>query len=528
MYLIPQLQGHEKVKYLRKSQTDDPLLTVEEVLAKHEQMLDEWVELNQPAGGPVPEENTFREIGSGETIAARPAMREMLRKVESPKIKAIMVVEPSRLSRGDLEDIGYLVKILRYTNTLVITTTYTYDLNDERDRDLFERELMRGNEYLEYTKKIRMNGRLTSVKNGNFIGQTAPYGYKKIAIKEGKRTCHTLEPHPEEAPVLRRIFEMYASGFGCGKIAQTLDAEHVPAPKGKRWAPETITIMLANVHYLGKVKWNQRKTVRTVEDGVVIQSRPRAEEFLVFEGKHPAIIDQELWDKVAAIKGSIPKNHHAKNLTNPLAGLLFCECGRAMVGRRYNGKDGQERCAPRFLCGDRRTCTAGSASARMQEVLAEVKRVLADAIEEFEVRLEAGTDDSAEVHRQMIERLERRLAELRKEEVKQWKEKMKSGMPDHVFKELNGPTVAEIEDIEHALCEAKDAVPEPVDLSAKVITFKAALEAIDDPEAPVKEVNRLLKECIERIDYSRRRVGDFGHPKRGEEAPIHLDFKLKV
>jgi hypothetical protein len=68
MYLIPLLRGDEKAKYLRKSQTDDPLLSVEEVLAKHEQMLDEWVEKNQPDGGPVPEENTFREIVSGETI----------------------------------------------------------------------------------------------------------------------------------------------------------------------------------------------------------------------------------------------------------------------------------------------------------------------------------------------------------------------------------------------------------------------------------------------------------------------------
>lgn len=525
MYLIPQLRGDEKAKYLRKSQTDDPLLTVEEVLAKHEQMLDEWVERNQPDGGPVPEENCFREIGSGETIADRPAMREILRRIESPKIKAIMVVEPSRLTRGDLEDIGYLVKILRYTNTLVITTTYTYDLNDERDRDLFERELMRGNEYLEYTKKIRMNGRLTSVKNGNFIGNSAPYGYKKVAYKDGKTTCHTLEPHPDEAPIVKRIFELYASGVGCVRIADQLTAEHVPAPKGERWSYESLPSMLSNVHYLGKVKWNERKTVRTVADGEVLKSRPRAEEFLVFEGKHPAIIDQELWDRVQAIRGNIPRNHKAKNLTNPLAGLLWCECGRAMTGRTYS-KDGVQRCDPRFLCGDQKHC--GHASAKMQEVLDEVQKVLASSIDDFKVRLEAGTDDSAEVHRQMVERLEKRLDALKKLEVKQWSEKMKNGMPEHVFKELNGPTVQEIEEIEHALCEARNAVPEPIDLSQKVITFTAALEALQDPEAPVKEKNKLLKACIERITYSRKRYTKVGTPRGMTETPICLDFKLKV
>lgn len=526
MYIIPQFRGDEKAKYLRKSQTDDPLLSVEEVLAKHEQMLDEWVEKYQPDGGPVPEENTFREIVSGETISDRPAMKELLRLVESPKIKAIMCVEPSRLTRGDLEDIGYLVKILRYSNTIVITMDYAYDLTDAGDRDRFERELMRGNEYLEYTKKIRWNGRLTSVKNGNFIGQSAPYGYRKVTYKDGKQTYYTLEPHPEQAPVVKRIFELYASGFGSVKIADQLDKEHAPAPKLDKWAPETILGMLSNVHYLGKVKWNERKTVRTVEEGRVKASRPRAEEFLVFEGKHPAIIDQELWDRVQAVRGTHPKNHKTKNLTNPLAGILRCECGKAMVGRRYNDKDGNERCAPRFLCGDRRAC--GTASAKMSDVMDEVIKVLRATLDDFELRIEAGTDNSAEVHRQMIARLEKRLADLRKQEVKQWAEKMKNGMPEHVFKELNGPTVAEIEDIEHALCEARNAVPEPIDLKAKVVTLQKTLDALQDPDAPVKEKNRLLKTCIESITYSRERYTAVGTPKGMTETPIRLDFRMRL
>lgn len=527
MYIIPQYRGDEKVEYVRKSRTDDPLLTVEEVLEKHEQMLKEWNEKNQPDGGPVPESNIYREVGSGETIEHRPQMQALLRRIESPKVKALLCVEPTRLSRGDLQDIGYLVKMLRYTKTIVITPQYAYDLNDERDRDLFERELMRGNEFLEYTKKIQWNGRIQSVRAGNFIGNTAPYGYKKKAIKDGKRTCHTLEPVPEKAAVVKRIFEMYTRGLGVGSIAKQLDAEHIPAPLGKGWSPESLSAMLANVHYIGKVKWNARATVRSVEDGEVVVSRPRAEEYLVFEGKHPAIIDLELWEKVQAIKGTHPRNHNSKNLTNPLAGLMYCQnCGRAMVGRKYHDKEGKERCAPRFHCADRKGC--GTASARMDDVLNEVARVLQTTLDEFEVKVESGVDDSAEIHRQMVERMERRLAELRKEEVKQWKEKMQSGMPEHVFKELNEPLVREIEDLEHDLCEAKDATPEPIDLGTKIVTLKAALEALQDPDAPVKQKNRLLKACIERITYSREKVGNFGHPKRGEETPIHLDFVLRV
>jgi hypothetical protein len=134
------------------------------------------------------------------------------------------------------------VKILRYTKTIVITPQEAYDLNDDRDRDRFERELMRGNEFLEYTKKIQWAGRIQSVRAGNFIGNTAPYGYKKKAIKDGKRTCHTLEPVPEKAATVKRIFEMYASGLGVGSIAKQLDAEHIPAPKEKGWSPESTNV----------------------------------------------------------------------------------------------------------------------------------------------------------------------------------------------------------------------------------------------------------------------------------------------
>ena len=115
---------------------------------------------------------------------------KVLKKIESPAYKAIAVVDVQRLSRGDLEDAGRLIRLLRYTNTYVITPTKIYDLRDEYDRDAFERELKRGNEFLEYQKKIMNRGRLLSVQQGNFIGSIAPYGYDKDIFVDGN--IHTV------------------------------------------------------------------------------------------------------------------------------------------------------------------------------------------------------------------------------------------------------------------------------------------------------------------------------------------------
>jgi DNA invertase Pin-like site-specific DNA recombinase len=524
MYLLPKLKGKEIIMYLRKSRSDDPLATVAEVLEKHEQMLDEWMTYNLPEGGPVPEENRFREVVSGETLDSRPQMQELLRKIESPDIKAVLVKEPSRLSRGDLQDIGYLVKVLMYTGTLVLTTQGSYDLRDDRDREQFERELMRGNDYLQYQKKILRDGKLLAVKNGCYIGSYAPYGYRKTSFKDGRRTCHTLEPIPEEAEVVKQIFELYRSGMGSVSICEVLDREHAKPPRGKIWAPETVNVILHNVHYLGKVKWNRIQQGHRVENGEIKRYKYTAEDYLVFEGKHPAIIDQKLWDAVHAIKGQLPRKKRRTELQNPMAGVLYCSCGKAMAFKQVRHK-GKDIGVPRFLCGDQRCKTHGSAM--VPEVMAEVIQVLKDCVEDFQIRINQGVDDSAEVHARMLARLEKRLDDLKDLEAKQWDEKIKGGMPDHVFERLNSQTVAEIKDITQAICDAKNTAPIHVDLHEKLVTFETALALLQDPDAPAKEQNALLRACIERIVYSRpKTVGYQG--ARGNTEPFKLEFTLRI
>lgn len=524
MYLLPHLKGKEIIMYLRKSRSDDPLATVAEVLEKHEQMLNEWTEHAPTVEGPVPEENRFREVVSGETLDSRPRMMDLLRRIEAPDIKAVLVKEPSRLSRGDLQDIGYLVKVLMYTGTLVLTLQGSYDLRDDRDREQFERELMRGNDYLQYQKKILKDGKLLAVKNGCYIGSYAPYGYRKTSYKEGRRTCHTLKPHPEEAEVVKQVFELYRSGVGALRICDILDAEHAKPPRGKNWAPETITAMLHNVHYIGKVKWNRIQQGHRVENGEIKRYKYTAEDYLVFDGKHPAIIDQDLWDAVQAIKGSLPRHQRSTELRNPLAGVLYCACGKAMAFKQVKSK-GKEIGVPRFLCGDQRCKQHGSAM--IPEVLSEVVKVLQDCVDDFEIKIEQGTDNSADLHRQMLARMEKRLEDLRELETKQWDEKIKGSIPDHVFERLNSQTVAEIKDITQAICEAKDAAPVHVDLHEKLVTFKTALALLQDPDAPAKEQNALVKACIDRIVYSRPKT--VGYPgKKGNAEPFKLEFTLRV
>lgn len=541
----------EILDYLRKSQSDDPLLTVEEVLQKHETILDEWD--MKHLGALVPEQNRFREVVSGETIKERPEINKVLRLIESPKIKAVKVVEPQRLTRGDLEDIGRLMKLLKHTNTYVITPERMYDLRDEYDWNAFEAELKRGNDYLKYTKKILNRGRLLSVSQGNYIASQPPYGYNKAWVTDGKRKCPTLEENKEQADVVRMIFDMYVNqDMGRTNICHRLDDLGIKPAKGQRWSPAYLKDLLENVHYIGKVKWNWRKTVTIVEDGEIRKTQPKSKigEYLIYEGKHNGIVSEELFNAAQEKRG---RNHRAKPTTkvrNPLAGLLYCHCGRAMSLRTYKNK-GEERSAPRLLCDDQVHC--GTGSCLYDEMIERVCNILEQCIEDFEIRLNNDTGDSAKLHAKLIKNLEQKMKDLQAKELSQWELQShpdeSKRMPQEIFQQLNAKLLKEKEEVQQALCKAYESMPDPVDYEEKLLRFKAALVTLQDPEADAAKKNKLLKACIDRIEYKRekperiksqqvryydpvqkrtRNKSPLNTGGNWTTPPIELDVKLKV
>ncbi|MEI3327970.1 MAG: recombinase family protein [Thomasclavelia sp.] len=87
--------------YLRKSRADNPNESVEEVLSRHERILQELA--IKMLGKKIDEEYIFREVVSGETIEDRPEIK-VLFSIEKSTVKGVLVVDPQRLSRGDWED----------------------------------------------------------------------------------------------------------------------------------------------------------------------------------------------------------------------------------------------------------------------------------------------------------------------------------------------------------------------------------------------------------------------------------------
>ena len=526
------LKPEEILIYLRKSRADDPTLTVEEVLSRHMEKLNSWIDRNLPH--PIPAENRFKEVVSGESITDRPEFQKVLKLVESPNIKAVLVVDLARLGRPDTAEIGFISKIFRYTNIRVITPERTFNVADDFEREMFETELKRGNFYLESTKKQLSRGREISAQVGNYLCSRPPFGYDKITITENKRRCPTLAINEEQANIVRMIFDAYVNeNIGTQAISNRLNDLNIKSPRGTLWTPDSIRTILENPVYIGKVRWNDRKAVLVVDNGKFRKTRPKTseDERILSDGKHPAIISDELFYAAKEKRGKSHRTCDNKELRNPLASLLYCECGRAMAYRHSTRGDLKYRREPRLVCNGQKYCGSGSCS--VSEMTDFVAELLRQKIAEFEVKVKTGDDTSDDFHEKLVKNLEKKLVDLNAKELALWEAQLdtENKMPPHVFQALTDKLVKEKEETETALKKAREAMAAPINYEIKLVTFQKALDALLDDKKSAAEKNHLLKACIDRITYHRdapERVLGKGTGRQWTTPPIKLDVKLNL
>lgn len=499
--------------YLRKSRADNPDESVEEVLSKHEKLLQDY--FIRELGHPIPEDCIYREIVSGgENIADREEMCKILAKIESPDVDGVACADPQRLSRGSLTDCDLLIDTFRYSKTLVVTPVMVYDLENKMERRFFQDELMRGRDYLEYVKEVLYRGRYLSASRGWFVPSQPPYGYNKIKV--GKN--FTLEPN-ENADIVRMIFNWYVKEYKTpGQIADELNRMMIPpaSAQGKEWVKESVLVLLKNVHYDGKIVYGRKKQTVVFENGKKVTKRlkQRPEDMMIAEGKHQAIVDHEIFELAQErIEGRgylAPRTRSA--LTNPFAGLLRCpKCGYIMT---YH----MDRVTHYYRC--KKNC---SKSLDHRDLVAAVKKTLLEVhLPELEAKLANGDGNSTAIQKHLVERLEKQMADFKVQEAKQY-DLLETGIyTNEVFLERNTALREKITACSDQLAEAKKSLPTSIDYAEKIMTLKEAVNALDDEDFPVDKKNRLLKAVIKEMEYTSEK----GQPIRTNNFKLSITLNI--
>lgn len=321
--------------YLRKSRMDRDSETIEETLRRHEEQLLSYA---KKRGLNVVE--IKREVVTGDSIAVRPKMQELIDEVEDGLYDAVLVMDIDRLGRGDMIDQGIIINTFKRAGVLIITPDKDYDLADENDEDFFDLSAFFARKELKMIKRRLQRGKIKSLQEGNYIGTNAPYGYDKQS--------KTLIFNEKERPVVELIFDLYVNqGMGDTKIAKYLESLGIPNKNGNTiWDRTTIRHIIRNPVYTGKVTWDRREYSYSASGKRTSKFLPPSE-WKVYPGKHPAIIDEDLFNRAQEISDDrySPHIHEKRPMKNPLSYIVKCgACGHTMTMRTCKNKPDSLRC----------------------------------------------------------------------------------------------------------------------------------------------------------------------------------------
>lgn len=251
----------------------------------------------------------------------RKVLQQVLECIRETLPDACCVHEQSRLTRGDELEVALLLRELRERQMKIVVGGVIRDLASIDERFMVGIQSLVDRAESERIKERMQRGKRERARQGKKSSGPTPFGYMNPAKVSGRHG--TLEIVPEQAVVVRRIFELCRSGMGSARIANTLNAEGIQSPTGGRFGKTTVNRILMNPAYIGhhvSNAWVAPKGSRT------FRFEPRNPKAIIVEAAHEAIIPRELWDVVRG-RAPLPRTERPRMLT----GLLH------LNGRRATG-----------------------------------------------------------------------------------------------------------------------------------------------------------------------------------------------
>ena len=296
-----------------------------------------------------------------------------------PPFDAVLVDDTSRLAR-DTADAIRVVQQLTFCGVRIVFISQGLDTASEQAETLVAVHGVVDQLYIRELKHKTWRGIKGQLDRGFHTGSKT-YGYRSVKVVDpsgrhnedgpvviGKR----LEIDPEQATVIRHIYEWYLEGVSQPEMADRLNATDAPMPRGTPWTKNLIRRILTNERYLGKQIWGQTSYERRPgTNKLVPRTRPR-EQWHIVDHPELRIIDDELWDRAQARRETVrtsfnltPRTGLARGRSglyskHLLVGLTQCGvcgkgftitsggCGSPRYGCPNSWQNGRDACDNRF------------------------------------------------------------------------------------------------------------------------------------------------------------------------------------
>jgi DNA invertase Pin-like site-specific DNA recombinase len=239
----------------------------------------------------------------------REVFNTMLKRIEKENVEGILAWHPDRLARNSIDGgkIIYLIDIGKIKELKF--PTYRFD-NTAYGKFMLSIVFGQSKYYVDNLSENVLRGLRQKLRRGEYPS-TAPVGYLNDL-----RT-HTIIVDPEKGPLVRKAFELYASGnHTLESVGVKLRDAGLVGTRGGLPDNRAIELILKNTFYYGVFKYKG--------------------EF--YEGSHPPLISKALFDKVHAVLASRNKPHNPKKDLFVFRGFIRCgECGCLVTAETKKG-----------------------------------------------------------------------------------------------------------------------------------------------------------------------------------------------
>lgn len=299
--------------------------------------------------------NTYVDNGATGTNFHRPGFQQMLSDIEAGLIDCVIVKDLSRLGRNSIDTGYYIEQYFRVHQIRFIALTDQFDTADASNLHggiMLPLKNMINEAYaLDIGRKIKAQAR-QAMKDGEYIGARAPYGYQK-----DPENCHKLLIDPEAAEVVFQIFQWAYEHVGLNDIARRLNEQGIQTPSHRKHATGEIT----HENLIGSGKWQTRTVAKILDSevytGDLVQGKTKivdhrqvqadGDNLIIATNTHEAIISHEVFEAVKVYRRQVCEESKAHEIDpytpNIFKGKVFCaHCGGSLHRQRNKRKKGPD------------------------------------------------------------------------------------------------------------------------------------------------------------------------------------------
>lgn len=310
----------------------------------------------------------------------------------------IITKEISRFARNTLDSISFTRELLNAGVGVFFQNDNINTLDEDSELRLTIMSGIAQDELRKLSSRVKF-GHAQAIKKNVVLGNSRIFGY----VKDGGR----LVIDQDEAPMVRELFELYATGHYSMKQIETLFWEKgYRNHNGKKIAHTTMSGMISNPKYKGYYVGNK---VKVIDLFTKKQKFLPPEEWVMFKDETgeivPAIVDEELWEQANKVLKKRSEDVKGRqgicNHANLLTGKLYCaDCGTAYYRRESKDKQGNKN--SKWVCSNK-IKSGADACASFPIYEEELKPLLFEVFQETEADAEALIEEYIEMYKSLAD-----------------------------------------------------------------------------------------------------------------------------